>query len=74
MPNWKGLRFQMIDSNGDIVAESRYFNMLLLLWKNIKPEIKETGAFTDTAKRKIFAPDELKKKYITLINGEFTRS
>lgn len=65
MPEWKGHRFQIQTKAGEILAESRYAKMLLLLWHNRKD--KENTVFVDTALKKIFPAEMLEKAYRQII-------
>lgn len=62
MAIWKGHRYQLKTKSGETVAESRYFNMLLYLWQNMKD--RENLDFIDTSLRRIYTTKELEKEYM----------
>ena len=69
MPEWKGLRYQIrlndesLPPNDRILAESRYFNMIVLLWHGLKPGVNVISSVIDNTKRKVFEPAEIEKAY-----------
>lgn len=58
---WKNLRYQVKNVQGEILAESRYFKMIMYLWINMKD--RQNLTVIDTHKNKIIEHTFIKSKY-----------